>query len=876
MSSFWRKVLWLKHRSDKDAELREELQFHLEEEAEQHRGPGIAEHDAQLAARRELGNVTLVAEDTRAAWGWTAVEQLGQDLRYAFRTLAANRLFTALAVSSLALGIGANTAIFSLLNTLALRQLPVRDPGQIVEFLTLYPGDPPVNHFSAASRAHFEAHNHVFSAISGTGSARFAVRAGALESETVEVGAASGSLFPMLGVEAAAGRLIAPGDDPAGVVVLSWSYWKRRFNLDPAVLGTRIVVENVPRTVIGVLSRDFSGLQVGRRPELWIPLPPASPMQLIARLKSGVSIEQARAEMSTLFRFTFDERTKGSRDPQAGQWKFAVEPAATGMFTELRGQFAKPLMTLLAMVGLVLLLACLNVAGLLLARGAARQREMALRVSLGAGRLRLVRQVFTESLLLSAMGSLLGAIVAYFGAGALVRIIQSGRPFVGMSRQLELDVRPDLHVILFTAAAAVLTAMMFGAVPAWRAFTSTPALSLRGSGGAGETPFRRAFGQGLVVLQVALSAGLVVGAGMFVGHLSGLRSQLGFQRDRILLMTLDPARAGYNGDQLSRAYENLLAELSSIAGVRSATVCAPIPLSGGGAPRIIHVEGRQERPEERRYVMVSWVAPKYFETLGTPILAGRDFTFADRNRSRVAIVNQSTARHYFGAASPLGRSLTFDGDNRAYEIVGVSADAKYQDVHEGGVRGVYLNTFQTSRPASAFALRTSVDPQSVATAARQVTNTTVKGVPVVSVTSMTAHVDANLVPERLIALLWSWFGALAVLLAAIGLYGLLAYTVARRTGEIGVRMALGATQRSIFRMVVGEALWLIVSGLALAVPLAYWGRRLAVGLIRDFQPGNYAGAILGPAIVLAVALFAAWLPALRASRVDPTEALRHE
>jgi predicted permease len=401
-------------------------------------------------------------------------------------------------------------------------------------------------------------------------------------------------------------------------------------------------------------------------------------------------------------------------------------------------------------------------------------------------------------------------------------------------------------------------------------------LSLRGSGGAGETLFRRAFGQCLVVLQVALSAGLVVGAGLFLGHLSGLRSQLGFQRDRILLMTLDPARGGYSNDQLSRTYENLLAELGSIPGVRSATVCAPIPLSGGAAPRIIHVEGRPEPAGDRRYVMASWVAPKYFETLGTPILAGRDFSFADRNRSRVAIVNESTARHYFGSENPLGRSLTFDGDNRPYEIVGVAGDAKYQDVHEGQRRTIYLNTFQSSRPASAFALRTSVDPQRVAAAARQVMNRTAKGVPVVSVTTMAAHVDANLVPERLIALLSSWFGALAALLAAIGLYGLLAYTVARRAGEIGVRMALGATQRSIFRMVVGEALWLIVSGLALAIPLAYWGRRLAVGLIRDFQPGNHAATILGAAIVIAVALLAAWLPALRASRVDPTEALRHE
>ena len=474
------------------------------------------------------------------------IEQTIQDLRYGFRMLTKNPGFTAVTVITLALGIGANTAIFSLINTLMLRLLPVREPGQLVELLTRYPGDPRVNAFSWSSYGHFRDHNHVFSGLIGTsGPSRLNVRSESLEPETLTGEYVVGNFFPVLGVKPAIGRLIGPEDDPNGatgfaVAVVSWSYWKDRFNLDPAILGKQIIVENVPVTIIGVTPRAFTGLEVGSKTDVWLPPVTSGSMglQLIGRLKPGVSIEQARAEMTVLFRFTVEEMAKTSKDPLVRQFKIEVEPARAGL-SRLRDQFAKPLLVLMAIVGLLLLIMCTNVASLLLARAAARQREMALRISLGAGRLRLVRQVLTESLLLCAAGGLLGVFLACFGADALVRILASGRPIVGMPQGFQIQIQPDGHLLIFTAGVALLTGLLFGLAPALRAMTVAPASSLREIGRAGETRSRRFFGKSLVVTQVALSVVLLSAAGLFVRHLSNLRDHLGFQQDHVLLVTLD-------------------------------------------------------------------------------------------------------------------------------------------------------------------------------------------------------------------------------------------------------------------------------------------------------------------------------------------------
>jgi predicted permease len=808
---------------------------------------------------------------------------LWQDVRYALRTMWRAPAFTAIALLSLALGTGANTAVFSLVHTLLLRPLPVRAPEELVEPLNRYPGEPLNNTFSWASYQHFREHNHVFSAVTGAAPASIVVRGEGFETETVIGEYVVGDFFNVLGLEPAIGRLIGPGDGPlvaggSAVAVLSWSYWNSRFHRDPAVLGKRITVDEVPVTVIGVAPREFFGLKVGARTDVWLPRMTAGRMSLsvIARLKPGVTMEQARAEMAVLHQFTIEERAGAGKDPLLRQLKVEVQPAGTGLSSELRDRFARPLLLMMAVAGLLLLIACSNVASMLLARGAARQCEMALRVALGAGRIRLLRQVLTESLLLAVAGSLAGVFLAYFGARALVGIMASGRPFPGMPPHIEIPVEPDLHMLLFTGAVALLTGVLFGASPAWQAFASAPASWLRGGGRAGETRFRRIFGKGLVAAQVAFSVVLLSAAGLFVGHLSNLQHlDLGFQRDHVLLVTLDAAHSGYSREQLAGPYRELLGRLEAIPGVRSATLSAGTPLSGAGASRFASVEGFPERPQDRRYLTLAWVAPKYFATLGTPFLAGRDFNFQDQGR-RVAIVNQTFARYFFAGGSPIGKHFTMDGDLLPYEIVGLAGDAHYYEIREAARRTIYFNAFQEGRPYSHFVLRTRIDPASVAPAVRRAVRELLVTVAVVQVTTLQEQVDASIVPERLIATLSGLSGALGALLAAVGLYGLLAYTVALRTGEIGVRVALGATRGDVARMVLGDALAMAGAGLAAGVPVALWGRTFAASLISGLPAKSALPMVFGALAMVAVALAAAYVPSRRAARVDPMEALRYE
>jgi predicted permease len=374
-----------------------------------------------------------------------------------------------------------------------------------------------------------------------------------------------------------------------------------------------------------------------------------------------------------------------------------------------------------------------------------------------------------------------------------------------------------------------------------------------------------------------LSVVLLSAAGLFVRHLSNLRNvDLGFQRDSVLLVTLNPQGSGYNRAQLSLLYKELLGRLEAIPGVRSATLSGAIPISGAGAARFARVEGFQEKPEARRYLSLNWVGPKYFETFRTPLVAGRDFEFADAGRPRVAIVNQAVARYYFRDSNPIGKQITFDGEELPYEIVGVVGDAKYLDIHEAAPRTVYLNSFQEGRIFSLFALRTSVAPTTVAGDVRRLVRDVLKSVQVANVTTLADHVDASIVPERVIAALSGLFGALGAVLAAIGLYGLLAYTVARRIKEIGVRMALGATRRDVTRMVLKSALGLVSVGLAVGAPIAAWSVRFATSVIENLHVETASPIAFAAAVMFAVALLAAYVPVRRATRVDPVEALRHE
>jgi predicted permease len=380
-----------------------------------------------------------------------------------------------------------------------------------------------------------------------------------------------------------------------------------------------------------------------------------------------------------------------------------------------------------------------------------------------------------------------------------------------------------------------------------------------------------------VTAQIALSVLLSSAALLFVGHLSNLRNLgLGFRHDHVLLVVLDPARGGYERGQLAGLYQELLARLEAIPGVRSATIAGATPIQGAGASRFVTAEGYRERPEDRRYMALNWIAPKYFETLGTPLLAGRDFQFDDQNRPRVAIINQALARYYFAGRNPIGKHITPDGDDKPFEIVGVVGDARYTELHDAPPRTMYLNAFQAGWLPSQFALRTSVEPASAIVAVRQAVRDVLKTVPLEKVTTLTDQVDAAIVPERLIATLSGFFGALGAALAGIGLYGLLAYTVARRINEIGIRMALGATAGDVTHIVLRDALAMAGTGLILGVPLAIWGRSVAAALVQDLTVHSATPLALSAVGIIAVALLASYVPALRAARVSPMEALRHE
>jgi predicted permease len=488
-----------------------------------------------------------------------------------------------------------------------------------------------------------------------------------------------------------------------------------------------------------------------------------------------------------------------------------------------------------------------------------------------------VRQALTESLLLSTAGSLFGIWLAYFGADGLVRIMASGRPAPGLPDHIKIPISLDVHMLLFTSGVALLTGVLFGLAPAWNALASTPASSLREIGRASETRFRRLFGNGLVVAQVAFSVVLLSAAGLFMRHLSNLEHvDLGFRRDHVLLVGLDPSRSGYKPEQLLHPYEELLSRLGTIPGVRSVTLCGATPMSGWGASRFVKAEGHQERPEDRRYSALNWVASKYFETLGLPLLTGRDFSFEDRGGPRVAIVNQALARYYFPGGSPIGKHITFEGESKAYEIVGVAADAKYYDITEATPRTVYLDAFQDWNAPRSFVLRTSVEPTAVTSEVRRAMRDLLKTVPVVKITTLVDQVDASIVPERLIATLSGLFGALGAVLAAVGLYGLLAYTVARRINEIGIRMALGATRSDVTHMVLRGALGIVCAGLAIGVPIAFGCERFTASVMEGVPARSAFPGVFSAAAMIAIALLAAYVPARRAARVEPMEALRHE
>ncbi len=638
----WLRRLWSTFRkAPEDAVMEEELRLHLEMVAADFQRRGLTPEEALRQARRQAGGVAQAMEQRRDQRGLPWLEDLLQDARFGARMLRRAPLVTAVALLTLTLAIGANSAIFSLVDPLVFRDVPVRDPASLVQFTFQYPRDPPLNIFSLANYEQYRDGNHVFSDLFGLAPLTTESRTG---EDPIAAEVVTGNVFQALGVRPALGRVLDVSDDKPGAAaaaVVSWRYWKSRFNGDQRVLGSAIDIEDtrVPApmhvTVVGVAEPGFSGIVVGYRPDVWISLsavPDAmrsrAGLALAARLKPGVSIEQARAEMRVLDRARIDALAQ--RDPQWLRVAIDVTPARTGLSTPLHQQFGGPLLLLMTMVGGVLLLACVNIGSLLLARGAARQQEMAVRVSLGAGRFRIVRQVLTESLLLAAMGGVLGIVGARFGATLLMRIMMSGTRSPGPSPHLDIPL--DARVLMFTVAVTVLAALLFGLMPAIAAFVSAPAPALRQSGAA-QPRSRRVFGNGLVVAQVAISLALLSVSQLSIAHLRHLRDRsLGFDRNGVLLISINTSRA-QNRQQLAALYREIVPRLEAVPGVRAVAASGTTPIALGAASRFLQAEGFEEPVQDRRRVSLNSVSPNYFATYGTPLLAGRDFRDADSERA---------------------------------------------------------------------------------------------------------------------------------------------------------------------------------------------------------------------------------------------------
>jgi predicted permease len=864
---------------------------------------GLNPEAARRAALIELGGKEQVKEKVRDARMGHQLETLWRDLRYALRMLGRNPGFAGVAVLSLSLGIGANTAIFSLLDAVLLKMLPVKNPEDLV---LLERGKPPGPRYaSELSYAFFEQLRAERDVLDGVATFASSLRINAAldgQGEVAQAQQVSGSFFSVLGVNALLGRTITEEDDKAPgahpVAVISHGYWRRRFASDPAIVGKSVTLNGHPFTIIGVTPPEFFGLTVGEAPDLWAPmmmyaeLRPGrsieeyfnSPMEyVLARRKAGVSEQQARAVLTKLFRQALLAELSPESEQAARQQSIAQTSVSRGL-SSLRAQFSEPLRILMALVGLILLIACANVANLLLARATARQKEIAVRLALGASRLRLIRQLLTESLLLAGAGGALGLLFALWGGGFLLALVGSGRNPVFLNLTL------DLRALGFTAAVALLAAILFGLVPAWRATRADLTPTLKGGAPAGGSA-RMGLGKTLVVAQVALSLTLLIGAGLFVRSLAKLKGlDAGFKPENVLLVSTDPRLIGYQGKQVSALYQRLLERFKTIPGVRSATLTRSGLLSEGRMANLgaLHIQGRPARPLESFGKTSQFdlpfdcrVGPEFFETVGMTILRGRSFTAqdftaqADENAPKNTVISETFARHYFGATDPLGQRFGFSaGKSDEFEIVGVVKDAKHNSLREPSPRAFYVPDF--SRRDTTFQLRAVTDPTGLIAAVRQAAREVDANLPLYNIKTLATQVDESLAQERLISVVSSVFGLLSLLLASIGLYGIMAYAVSQRTRELGIRMALGARRSLVLLMVLRQGMTLVLLGIGLGLAVSLSGSRIVASQlfgITATDPLTFVGA---PILLLTVALVACCAPARRATKVDPLIALRQE
>ena len=877
-------------------DLAEEMRLHVELRAAENNAEGVSPREAQSLAKRRFGNPSLLREESRGVWGWVFWETLAQDVRYGFRTLAANKGFAAAAVLSLTLGIGANTAIFSIVNAIMLRSLPVEDPHRLVEL--------DFGKTSYLTNPIWEAVRDYQNAFSGTlaySPARFDLATGG-ESHFANAVWVSGDFFRVLGVPAMRGRVISNEDDLHGggrsgpVAVISYAFWQANFGGDPNVLGKTISLDRHNFEIIGVTPPWFRGVIVDQEYDVAIPIG-CEPLlhtdqsalgirswwwlRLIGRLKPGETLEQAQARMNSvapeIARATVPTRWNAGMQATFLKRTFLLKPAATG-FSRTGGAYKIALFTLMSVVGLVLLIACVNIANLLLARAASRQREISIRLAVGASRTRVIRQLLTESLLLALVGAACGLLASVWGARLLVRLLSTTK------NQLSIDVGPDLHVLAFTAAIALFTGFLFGLAPAFRATGIGPNQSLKESSrGAVPGGARFTLGKALVTGQVALSLALLVAAGLFLGTLRNfLKVDPGFNPHRVLLVSAAVPPDRLPKQMRAPLFAKILANLRALPNVRSAATSMVTPISHMTWNQDVRPEGYRPQPkEEDALVYLNRVSTGYFRTMETPLVAGRDFSDRDTLAApNVMIVGEATARHFWGGANPIGKTISMagsKGQDVSYQVIGVVKDTKYEELSEDLLKTAFVSSNQEVEPYPGLNVEIRFDgpKEALAAAVRSAIGAVNKDASL-EFHTLDAQISDALVQPRVVALLSSFFGFLALLLAAIGLYGVISYSVARRRAEIGIRMALGAAQHAVTWLVMRDVVLMLSIGTAAGIAFSLAAGRFVKSLLFGISANNPRTLALAAAVLCTAALLAAYFPAHRAAKMDPMTALREE
>jgi predicted permease len=843
-----------------------------------------------------------------------------QDVRYGIRMLVKNPGFSVIAVITLALGIGANTAIFTVINSVLLSSLPVKDPQQLVVL-----SDPDAHGMSRGSQdgdrdlitypefLDFRDHNQVFMGViaAQSNNAKLAValeNSGPMgEGSPAFIELVSGTYFPVLGVDAQIGRTFgAEVDntrDASPVVVISYNFWQSRFGGDRSVIGRRLRIRQTSYEVLGVMPESFFGETVGSAPDIYVPItmqaevfpgqdwlsPEKNPvektmwLQVLARLKPGVSVAQAKASINVTFQ-QYLQSQLGSGVPEDDRKNFlnqqiALVAGAHGSST-VHEQFGQALLILMGVVGLVLLVACANVANLLLARAASRQKEIAVRLAMGAGASRLFRQLLTESILLAGIGGAIGLLLAQWADAILLKLVSRG------PSPIPLNIQPDAKILGFTLGVSLLTGVLFGLAPAIRAarvdLNSVLKGTSRGSVGTAAQGGRIPVGKVLVVAQVALSLLLLIVAGLFVHSFQKLASvALGYDREHLLLFNTNPIESGYKGPAIAQLYKDLLDRIGTVPGVRAVSLSQNGLFSHSESADEISIEAYTPKSGQDMNARFDEVGPNYFSTVGIPILVGREIGPQDSgNGQRVGVINQTMARYYFGNESPIGRRIwdMFPTNKVDFVVVGVAADAKYNSLSEKTPRRFYVPFFNPIGEATFARLevRTSGDPGAAASAVREAVKATSSTLPQIEIHTMNELVSSSLTRDAMITKLAGFFGALAVLLACIGIYGIMAYAVAGRTSELGLRMALGAQRGNILWLVLRESMLLVLIGVAVGLPAVYGAGKLVSSMLFGLTAADPLALTLATVLMFAVAAIAGYIPARRAAQTDPIIALRYE